>query len=124
MNVDINLIHMILFGYVINFDISVQFPFFSAYFQLMSHPFQVIFEGVYALHPDIRESIDLWIAVVRLIVYLFLSEKYSLCFLIGQISIHHSTKLFADVRLKTLFHPFSNLFLSLLSYFWEISIHH
>ncbi|CAA6668671.1 unnamed protein product [Spirodela intermedia] len=24
----------------------------------------VIFEGVYALHPDIRESIDLWIAVV------------------------------------------------------------
>lgn len=26
---------------------------------------QVIFEGVYALHPEIRKSIDLWIAVVR-----------------------------------------------------------
>jgi len=27
---------------------------------------QIIFEGVYALHPDIRMSLDLWIAVVRI----------------------------------------------------------
>jgi hypothetical protein len=27
---------------------------------------QIIFEGVYALHPDIRISLDLWIAVVRM----------------------------------------------------------
>lgn len=27
---------------------------------------QIIFEGVYALHPDIRKSLDLWIAVVRM----------------------------------------------------------
>ena len=27
---------------------------------------QVIFEGVYALHPEIRKSLDLWIAVVRI----------------------------------------------------------
>lgn len=30
--------------------------------------YQVIFEGVYALHPDIRKSLDLWIAVVRMLV--------------------------------------------------------
>lgn len=27
--------------------------------------FQIIFEGVYALHPEIRPSLDLWVAVVR-----------------------------------------------------------
>lgn len=27
---------------------------------------QIIFEGVYALHPDIRKSLDLWIAVVSI----------------------------------------------------------
>jgi len=27
---------------------------------------QIIFEGVFALHPDIRISLDLWIAVVRM----------------------------------------------------------
>lgn len=30
---------------------------------------QIIFEGVYALHPDIRISLDLWIAVVRMSFY-------------------------------------------------------
>lgn len=32
---------------------------------LITAIYQVIFEGVYALHPDIRKSLDLWIAVVR-----------------------------------------------------------
>lgn len=27
---------------------------------------QIIFEGVYALHPDIRKSLDLWVAVVSI----------------------------------------------------------
>ncbi|RRT65926.1 hypothetical protein BHE74_00036830 [Ensete ventricosum] len=30
---------------------------------------KVIFEGVYALHPDIRNSLDIWIAVVRFITF-------------------------------------------------------
>lgn len=29
----------------------------------------MIFEGVYALHPDIRNSLDLWIAVVRFMTF-------------------------------------------------------
>jgi len=32
---------------------------------------QIIFEGVFALHPDIRISLDLWIAVVRMILHLW-----------------------------------------------------
>lgn len=31
----------------------------------------VIIEGVYALHPDIRKSLDLWVAVVRLSILHF-----------------------------------------------------
>jgi hypothetical protein len=30
---------------------------------------QIIFEGVYALHPSIRKSLDFWIAVVRMTSY-------------------------------------------------------
>lgn len=47
---------------------------------------QIIFEGVYALHPDIREALDLWIAVVRMnslylfIIYLFFSPSLALRF--------------------------------------------
>lgn len=37
--------------------------------------YQVILEGVYALHPDIRKSLDLWIAVVS-------SERHHFVFFI------------------------------------------
>lgn len=39
---------------------------------------QIIFEGVYALHPDIREALDLWIAVVRIIFF----DLFSFCLII------------------------------------------
>ncbi|KAJ9563682.1 hypothetical protein OSB04_008842 [Centaurea solstitialis] len=41
----------------------------------------VIIEGVYALHPDIRKSLDLWVAVVRLSreqIFFFVADCYLL----------------------------------------------
>lgn len=40
---------------------------------------QIIFEGVYALHPDIRASLDLWIAVVRMSLHPSLKALF--CFI-------------------------------------------
>lgn len=40
---------------------------FSVYLRFLCYLLvleQIIFEGVYALHPDIRGALDLWIAVV------------------------------------------------------------
>lgn len=65
---------------------------------------QIIFEGIYALHPDIRRALDLWIAVVRTGLY-FLCNPSDLHFFLNlehqclNASQHFSNRLEAFIHI-------------------------